>query len=285
MMHVFVSHVRENKDLVDDLCRVLADHGVRFWLDRNDIPGGTSWKEAIRRAINQGDFFIACFSREYAERTRTYMNEELTLAIEELRLRPRETAWFIPVVFSGEVPDWDIGAGRTLRDLQRIDLGNEVWTDGILRVLEAIGVTNPEEQKESRAVAISAEAAGLIGGNSFPSATAAAQWYLGLRYMPARVEIHRDKRVVGMIVSYSVLVDGAAVGHLGSGETERLFVSPGNRQFQLYYHREGGYSMHNPPLTQTSNVLTRRLLPEKEYRFRCRFGSFLRGWPILLEDA
>jgi hypothetical protein len=42
-------------------------------------------------------------------------NEELILAIEQLRQRPPEEPWLIPVRFDAcQIPDRDIGAGRTL---------------------------------------------------------------------------------------------------------------------------------------------------------------------------
>ena len=84
-LRVFISYVRENQEEVDRLCDELTQHGVRVWLDRNDITPGTRWRQAIRRAIHDGAFFIACFSKEYNERDENYMNEELVLAIERLR--------------------------------------------------------------------------------------------------------------------------------------------------------------------------------------------------------
>ena len=42
--------------------------------------------------------FLACFSAKSVARTRTYQNEELVLAIEELRLRPADRIWFIPAI-------------------------------------------------------------------------------------------------------------------------------------------------------------------------------------------
>jgi hypothetical protein len=49
---------------------------------------------------------IACFSTAYAERDRTYMNEELTLAIDELRARPTSRAWFLPARLDEcQIPD------------------------------------------------------------------------------------------------------------------------------------------------------------------------------------
>src|SRR4051794_33787686 len=88
MPHVFISYVRENGDLVDRLANELRSRGVTVWLDKNDIEPGARWRDAIKKAIRDGKFFLACFSREFNNRDRSYMNEELTLAIDELRARP-----------------------------------------------------------------------------------------------------------------------------------------------------------------------------------------------------
>lgn len=100
MPHVFISYVRENGDLVDRLAGELKSRGVTVWLDRNDIEPGTRWRDAIKNAIRGGKFFLACFSREFSERDRSYMNEELTLAIDELRERPSSRIWFITVLIN-----------------------------------------------------------------------------------------------------------------------------------------------------------------------------------------
>ena len=98
LAHVFISYVRENSDVVDRLANEFTARGVTVWLDRNNIEPGARWQDAIKKAIRSGKFFIACFSQESNERKRTYMREEITLAIDELRLRPSDTTWFIPVL-------------------------------------------------------------------------------------------------------------------------------------------------------------------------------------------
>src|SRR4051812_48198716 len=98
MSHVFISYVRQDSEVVEHLCNDLGHRGVSFWIDRRDIRPGTRWKLAIRKAIREGDFFLACFSRAYIERSSTYMNEELTLAIETLRQKASDQAWLIPVL-------------------------------------------------------------------------------------------------------------------------------------------------------------------------------------------
>ena len=99
---------------------------------------GSAGKQKIRRAIQQGLLFLACFSKEYHERDKTYMIEELTMAIDELRQRPSDRAWFIPVKLNEcEIPDIDIGRSETLQDLQYVAL-YEDWDVGVQRVLSVI---------------------------------------------------------------------------------------------------------------------------------------------------
>lgn len=135
---VFLSYVQEDGAAVRRLAEALRAYGVEVWLDRDELKPGVRWRDAIRMAISQGDFFIACFSAEYAARAKTYMNEEVTLAIEELRQRPTDRAWFIPALLSPcEISDRSIGAGETLRTLQWIDLSTD-WYGGVGRILSTI---------------------------------------------------------------------------------------------------------------------------------------------------
>jgi hypothetical protein len=133
--HIFISYVHQDRKPVEKLCDELRNFGTKTWIDSYDIPAGARWKLAIRKAIQEGDFFLACFSPAYLERSSTYMNEELTIAIETLRQKPTDRTWFIPVLLAScEVPAREIGAGETLHDLQFVHL-YEDWKDGIRKIL------------------------------------------------------------------------------------------------------------------------------------------------------
>jgi hypothetical protein len=135
MSHVFIPYVREDADTVNSIARALRAYDVDVWLDKDDVRPGVRWADAIRQAIGEGAFYIACFSTAYNARTRSYMNEELTLAIEELRQRATNQQWFIPVLLDQcEIPQRSIGAGETLRSLQWVRL-YEDWNEGIARIL------------------------------------------------------------------------------------------------------------------------------------------------------
>jgi hypothetical protein len=135
MSHVFVSYVREDAREVDRLVRQLSAADIDVWRDRESIRPGDRWKDVIRTAIQTGAFFIACFSQSYFNRDRTYMNEELMLAIDELRLRPRERAWFLPLLMDAcEVPGLPIVSNETLRDIHAIQFDE----DGVKQLIAVI---------------------------------------------------------------------------------------------------------------------------------------------------
>lgn len=95
-----------------------------MWRDTVDLWPGDDWSAKIRHAITDDALvFIACFSRKSLARKVSYQNEELMLAIEQLRLRRPGESWLIPVRFDDcDIAGYDIGGGRTLASIQRTDL-------------------------------------------------------------------------------------------------------------------------------------------------------------------
>ena len=152
--HIFISYVREDDELVDRLASDLRRYGIEVWLDRERLLPGQRWRDSIRIAIRDGALFLACFSRAYEERSRSYMNEELALAIEELRLQPSERRWFVPVLLTpgANIPDIPIGGGETLRDLQWLDLASN-WNAG-LRTLVVVTTANLPSADNSAGVGV-----------------------------------------------------------------------------------------------------------------------------------
>src|SRR5262249_19557642 len=125
----------------------------------------------IRNAIGTGAFFLACFSKSYAQRTDTYMNEELAVAVEELRLRRRSRAWFLPISLDGSpLPDLQLGSNETLLDGQSIRLDTS-WEDGVGRLVRVIAPSSttfgpvrdgPALQEALKSIASSGGAATLF---------------------------------------------------------------------------------------------------------------------------
>ena len=83
--------------------------------------------------------FIACFSDRSLARSKSYQNEELYLAIEELRQRRPDVPWLIPVRFDEcDIPFWEIGGGRPLTSIQYADLFDDHFNEGATRLVQAV---------------------------------------------------------------------------------------------------------------------------------------------------
>jgi hypothetical protein len=152
--HAFISYVREDASGVDALQRMLEAAGIPVWRDTADLWPGEDWRAKIREAIT-GDalVFIVCFSSRSVARKRSYQNEELVLAIEQLRLRQAGDPWLIPVRFDDcQIPDRDLGAGRTLASIQRADLfgpGRGLAAERLVAVVKRLLGQTPAASKPS----------------------------------------------------------------------------------------------------------------------------------------
>lgn len=135
---VFISYLRCNSDQIDLICKAFKENDIDYWRDKDQIEPGKLWKTAIKDAINNGAYFLACFSKEHEAKTETYMNEEILVAIDILRKKGFNSGWFIPIKLSEcEIPPHDIGAGKTLQDIHYLNL-YEDWEKGLERLVDII---------------------------------------------------------------------------------------------------------------------------------------------------
>jgi hypothetical protein len=138
--HAFISYVREDSFQVDQLQRTLQAAGIPVWRDTADLWPGEDWRAKIRRAITDNALvFIVCFSHASLARGKSYQNEELALAIEQMRRRRPDDPWLIPVRFDEcDIPERDIGGGRTLTSIQHADLFGDRSDEGAARLVAAV---------------------------------------------------------------------------------------------------------------------------------------------------
>ena len=151
---------------MDRLQVTLENAGISVWRDTAKIWPGQDWRLEIRKAIRNGSLaFIACFSENSENKRVSYQNEELVLAVEQMRKRPPGLPWLIPVRFATcSIPAFDLGAGRMLDSLQYVDLLDDNWEDGIPRLLGAVhhilagaSTHGPVHGRESEAATLTSE--------------------------------------------------------------------------------------------------------------------------------
>lgn len=137
--YIFLSYVSEDEAPAMALAEQLRAYGIDVWTNKNALRAGDRWRDQIARAISQGGAFLACFSASSEARSRSYMREELALAIGELRLRSASRAWFIPVLIDGTpiLDDAEIGAGMRLSDIHFIDM-TQGWEEGVKSIVASL---------------------------------------------------------------------------------------------------------------------------------------------------
>ncbi len=138
--HAFICYASGDADHADRLQQALKAAGIPVWRDVADVWPGEDWRLAIRDAITKDALaFLACFSRAGLALAKSAQNEELLLAIEQLRQRRPQDVWLIPIRFDDcDLPDLDLGAGRTLTSLRCADLFGDRYEIESARLVQAI---------------------------------------------------------------------------------------------------------------------------------------------------
>ena len=128
---VFIAYAEEDYAAAERLYEDLTAAGCHAWLDKKKLLPGQNWPQAIERAIEVSDFFVACFSRRASARG-GHFHSELRWALECAARRPLEAGYFIPV----RLDDCRIPA-RVAREYHWVDLFPD-WGAGVQRLLAVL---------------------------------------------------------------------------------------------------------------------------------------------------
>lgn len=251
MKSVFISYVSENHDPVQHLAHALKKHQIEVWINQAFRSSGDEWEKIIRHKIAQSDFFIACFSIEYYNRTHTLMNAELTEAIDKIRQHPTDHPWFIPVLLSDcEVPTHDIGRGETLRSLQSIQL-YENWHAGIQNILSVIKSRHVHKKKSTKSLNIyepdSLNKLGSQDNEISPTNVVSTQFVNKNKIeLMCYIEPWAEQYIIRPNHSFTVVTEGP-IGH-------RLEIAIGSEGFTVYGWPGSSVSIQEGPLLNSQAV-------------------------------
>lgn len=138
--HVFISYVSEDEVRAKSLQSAFEAAGVEVWRDKKNLIPGSDWATEIRSAITRNSLaFIPCFSKGSTRRGQSYQYDELLSAIDHFRKLPPNRRWIFPVRFDPVViPDYSLGAGRTLKSLHSADLFGPDRDRNLVRLTKAV---------------------------------------------------------------------------------------------------------------------------------------------------
>jgi len=124
---VFLCYSGADRERVLALYARLLEDGFRPWMDKRNLIGGQDWQLEIRREIKSSDFFIACISDSFQQRT--YGHTEIKLALEVLDTMPEGAIYLIPA----RLEPCEISA--RLADRQWVDLFESDGYENLLKAL------------------------------------------------------------------------------------------------------------------------------------------------------
>src|SRR5437868_1973448 len=92
---VFLSYAREDETHARRIYNALSRRDIQVWMDKMSLLGGEDFDAAIRKAIQESDFFLVLLSKT-ATAKRGYINKEIRRALDILDELPEGMRFVIP---------------------------------------------------------------------------------------------------------------------------------------------------------------------------------------------
>jgi hypothetical protein len=125
---IFIAYAKEDALLARRLYDDLEQAGFTPWLDVRRLLPGQNWPRAIDAAIEESDFFVACFSQR-SVRKKGGFQSEIRYALDCARRVPLDEVFVVPVRLD------ECAVPRAIQGkLQYIDLYPD-WGQGLERLL------------------------------------------------------------------------------------------------------------------------------------------------------
>lgn len=128
---VFLCHAHEDREAVAALAERLQRAELRVWLDKQSLRGGDNWDRLIRDVIGKHvDYVVVLQSSHMHAQVRSYVFQEITLALQTQAQFARDVRFVIPTCLDGCKPLAEL-AQLHLVDLH-VEGGFEALTRAIL---------------------------------------------------------------------------------------------------------------------------------------------------------
>jgi TolB-like protein/Tfp pilus assembly protein PilF len=98
---VFLSYAREDAEAARRIADALRGFGVEVWFDQNELRGGDTWDQKIKRQIRECTLFMPLISASTQSRPEGYFRREWKLAVERTHDMAHGHAFVVPVSIDG----------------------------------------------------------------------------------------------------------------------------------------------------------------------------------------
>ena len=125
---VFLSHAKEDVDVVSQLSEKLLQYGVITWFDEKDLLPGADWKLEIEKGIDRSDYILVFLSSNSVNKE-GYFQKELKTVLECRELKPEGARYIIPILID------DCELPRAFRDIYWLKMESDGWYEKLLKAL------------------------------------------------------------------------------------------------------------------------------------------------------
>lgn len=129
---IFLSYERTDQEKVEKLYHMLRGAGYTPWMDTFDILAGQKWADAIKKAVAQSDFFLACMSNASVDK-RGVIQKEIRYALDRYQEKLSTDIYLIPVRLEA------VDLPEPLNEIQWVDLFANDGFDRLKKAIEAQG--------------------------------------------------------------------------------------------------------------------------------------------------
>jgi hypothetical protein len=98
---IFISYASEDRTAARALRDTLTEAGLDVWYDENELGGGDSWDQKIRRQIRDCEYFMPVISATTEARKEGYFRREWRLATDRSLDMADDVLFLIPVTIDG----------------------------------------------------------------------------------------------------------------------------------------------------------------------------------------
>jgi len=118
---IFLSYGSENRPVCDRMRETLDRAGMEVWFDRQQLQGGDSWDQKIRRNIQHCSLFVPLISREICLRREGYFRLEWRLARERMQRMASDRVFIMPCLID-DSPEAAAEAAREFPEIQHLQV-------------------------------------------------------------------------------------------------------------------------------------------------------------------
>jgi signal transduction histidine kinase len=146
--YAFISYVREDEKEVLRVCDILRQNGIEYWIDKEQLNPGDLWEMAVESAIRDGGLFLAFFSENSTQKDKSFMRQEIILAIDIAKQLPLGTKWIIPIKVSEcSIPRYSLGSNLSLDRIHYIETFRN-FDENMTKLLNCLGHTISYENNQ-----------------------------------------------------------------------------------------------------------------------------------------